>query len=109
MKTFGSEFTRLRKLRGLTQKAVADTLGVDTAYMSRVATDESYSPTEDRIAKIAAVLKLNEEERDGLFFAAGKIPPEVIKAMRRNPKLFTVVRWADRRHKYEAREARTRR
>jgi transcriptional regulator with XRE-family HTH domain len=90
--TFASEFTRLRKLKGFSQTQVAKILKVDTGYFSKVANGEGFVPTEDRIARIALILELSEKERDGLFFAAGKIPPEVIHAMRRDPSLFEIVR-----------------
>lgn len=96
--TFGSEFTRLRKLKGFSQNQVADILKVDAGYFSRVAND-GYVPREDRIAQIALILRLNERERDGLFFAAGKMPPEVTQAMRRDPSLFQTVRNATKRRK----------
>lgn len=96
--TFGSEFTRLRKLKGFNQRQVADVLEVDAGYFSRVANDEG-CPSEDRIARIALILRLNEKERDGLFFAAGKIPPEVIQAMRRDPSLFQTVRNAAKKRR----------
>lgn len=96
--TFGSEFVRLCKLKGVTQTSVGTALGVDRGYLSRVANDvNGFVPTEDRIAHIATILTLTESERDGLFFAAGKMPPEVIQGMRRDPRLFKVVRKAMQR------------
>lgn len=102
--TFGSEFCRLLKLKGVSQKVVAASLKVDTAYVSRFA-NNSYVPREERIAQIAVILKLNEQERDRLFFAAGKIPPEVAQAMRRYPDLFQTVRWAARRMKLDTKRS----
>lgn len=98
--TFGSELLRLLKLKQISQQEVAKGLKVDRAYMSRVVNEVTgHVPTEDRIAHIAILLKLSERERDGLFFAAGKMPPEVIQAMRRDPSLFSLVRNATNRRR----------
>lgn len=69
--TFGQRIRRLRRSRGLTQRQLAEQLGIDFTYLSKVENDRGDPPGEDTIGKLAALLKTDEEM---LLAMAGKVP-----------------------------------
>lgn len=72
METFGQRIRRLRKERRITQLELAERIGVDFTYVSKIENDRTTRPpAESTIRKIATVLKTDAEE---LIILAEKVP-----------------------------------
>lgn len=72
METFGQTVRRLRKAKRITQLELAERIGVDFTYVSKIENDRTMrSPAESTIRKIAEVLGTDCEE---LILLANKIP-----------------------------------
>jgi transcriptional regulator with XRE-family HTH domain len=52
----GARIRELRKIQGMAQEQLAETLGIEQQYMSRIELGKSY-PSLDRLMRIAEVLK----------------------------------------------------
>jgi HTH-type transcriptional regulator, competence development regulator len=75
--TFGETLRALRRAKGVNQRALADTVGVDFSYISKVENDRLPPPAADTIVKICEALSVPPDE---LLALTGKMPTEV-KAM----------------------------
>lgn len=74
LKTFGKTVRIARKKCGLTQKQLANNLGVDVTYLSKIENEMTgYCPSLEVIHKLAFSLNLSESE---LKFLAGYIDEE---------------------------------
>lgn len=72
METFGRKIKRLRKAKRITQLELAERIGVDFTYVSKIENDRTMrSPAESTIRKIAEVLETDSED---LILLANKIP-----------------------------------
>ncbi|MFE4108459.1 helix-turn-helix domain-containing protein [Almyronema epifaneia] len=61
-----------RKAKGLNQRELADSTGLNFTYLSKLENDKAdYPPKEDAIRAIARILELDEEE---LIYLAGRLP-----------------------------------
>jgi transcriptional regulator with XRE-family HTH domain len=70
--TFGQTIKRLRIRRGRTQRKLAEELGIDFTYLSKIENDRGEPPAEVIVRKLAAILGTEEED---LLALAVKIPP----------------------------------
>jgi transcriptional regulator with XRE-family HTH domain len=90
---FGTKLKHLRMEAHLSQRALAEAVGMDTAYLSRIETGaHTFAPTVDTIGKFVAALKLHTAKADELYIAAGRIPPDVESALLASPDLLPKVR-----------------
>ncbi len=81
--TFGKTLQRIRRAKGVTQRDVAQKIGMDYSYFSRLENDRFDSkPTRETIDKIAEALECTEEERRELLSAAGRMDKELENAAR---------------------------
>ena len=72
MDTFGQKIKSLRKAKRITQLELAERIGVDFTYVSKIENDRTIrTPAESTIRKIAEVLDVNAEE---LILLARKVP-----------------------------------
>lgn len=72
METFGQKIRRLRKSKRITQAELADSIGVDFTYISKIENGKSTrSPAEATIRKLAMFLETDAEE---LILSAKKVP-----------------------------------
>ncbi len=71
---FARRIHELRRASGLTQRQVAEKLGIDFTYLSKLENNRGEPPGELTIRKLARLLKTDEE---GLLALAGKIPTEL--------------------------------
>jgi transcriptional regulator with XRE-family HTH domain len=72
---FGERLRELRKERGLTLRALAELVGVDFTYLSKIENDKAgYLPGADTIRALAEALKADPLE---LLELVGKVPPEM--------------------------------
>jgi transcriptional regulator with XRE-family HTH domain len=78
-RTLGSELHKVRKLRGLSLKAVADPAGMSATYLQNLERDEVASPSPHRLQSLAGVLDLDYAD---LFALAGYPAPKASKTAR---------------------------
>ena len=71
--------------RSYSLRQVAERVGVQPSYLSKVERDEVSPPGEETIIKLAAELG---EDADMLLAMAGKVSSELQAVIRRRPKLF---------------------
>ncbi len=75
MRDFGLTLKNLRKERRITQRDLAEKVGVDFTYISKMENGKlENSPSVDTIIKIAQALNTNEDE---LILLAKKIPKTI--------------------------------
>ena len=73
--TLGQKIKRLRKAKGLTQRVLADAVGIDFTYLSKIENGNiPYPPSSKTLRKLAEQLEVSEL---GLLQTAEKLPEEV--------------------------------
>jgi transcriptional regulator with XRE-family HTH domain len=70
--TFGEKIQRLRREHGLTQRTLAEQLGIDFTYLSKLENDRGEAPGEETVRRLGQLLETDVEE---LLALAGKVPP----------------------------------
>ncbi len=80
--TFGAFIYNKRKTQGITQKQVADALGVTTVYICDIEKNRRYPPTGgELLAKLVDVLKLSDDDLPLYYDLAGQnkgcVPPDI--------------------------------
>lgn len=98
----GTHIRELRKARGLTQRQLADAVGIDFTYLSKIENDTvPYSPSTKTLKKLAVELKVDELE---LLRLAEKLPTDVgniastdqgIRLLRQASKLKSPEEWEE--------------
>lgn len=73
MKTFGEIIKEARKHKKITQRELADKIGVDFTYISKIETGALDPPSELVINKISNILEIDNSK---LFLAARKVPTD---------------------------------
>jgi transcriptional regulator with XRE-family HTH domain len=73
---FGQKLRKLRKKAGLTQQQLAETVGIDATYLSKIENSVMPPPTRTIIIRLAEALKANKDEMIAL---AGKNPVNIQK------------------------------
>lgn len=73
---FGATLKEIRKERNFTQRELAVEMGMDPGYLSRLERD-SHLPGLEALENIVGVLQVTPTQRDRLYAAAKKLPPEV--------------------------------
>jgi HTH-type transcriptional regulator, competence development regulator len=89
VKTFGERLRELRRARGLSQRALAERVGVGFSYISRCETgtlDFGQYPSEELICRLAAALDADEDE---LLILAKKVPPTIRERVFERPEAFS--------------------
>ena len=71
MSIFGEKLKQLRVEKKITQRSLAEKIGVDFSYISKIETGALEPPSEEVIIKIAKALNANEED---LILLAKKMP-----------------------------------
>lgn len=85
---FGHRVRELRQGRNLTQRALAEKLGVSFTYISKVENEKLHFadyPSEKFIHKLADELDADEDE---LLLLADKVPEQIRKRIRERPEAF---------------------
>jgi transcriptional regulator with XRE-family HTH domain len=86
--TFGQRLRELRKERNLSQKTLAEQVGINFTYLSKIENerlDFAQFPSEELIRKLAAALKANQDE---LLILAQKVPEQIKKRVMEGPDAF---------------------
>ncbi len=92
---FGERIRQLRRQRGLTQRGLAENIGVSDTYISKVENENLHFgdyPSEKFIHKLADVLEADEEE---LLLLADKVPEAIRKRVRERPDAFRTLAGLD--------------
>lgn len=96
--TFGLSLKEILERKGVTQKELADSLGKDYGYISRLVRDKAnFSPSRDFILEIVKILNCSELEKNELLKEAGRLDEDIERiAMKANdrPKLQTLFKSA---------------
>ena len=71
--TFGARIKRHRLAAGLTQRELADKVGVGVPHISKVEADRE-KPSDDLIIRLAGVFGVDADE---LFLTARRLPPSL--------------------------------
>lgn len=71
---FGAYLKHYRSERGLTLRRIAEAVGVDPSYLSRLERGDIANPSEEILEGLASVLQTSKDEA---YLAAGRITPEL--------------------------------
>jgi transcriptional regulator with XRE-family HTH domain len=86
--TFGERIRQLRKEKKLTQQELADMVGINFTYLSKIENDKIESsefPSEETIKKLAKALAASADE---LLLKAKKVPDSIKKRVIQRPDAF---------------------
>lgn len=72
--SFGRRIQELRRVRSLTQRQVAEKLGIDFTYLSKLENNRGEPPSEETIRALA---DLYGSDADELLALAGKVPAQL--------------------------------
>lgn len=76
--SFGSALRVWRRASGLSQREVAERIGLDFSYISKVENDRLPPPSADTVVKISRVLQVPVED---MLALTGKLPSRVQRAV----------------------------
>lgn len=85
---FGDKLRQIRHSRGLSQRVLAEKVGLNYTYISKIENDRldfSQFPSEATIRKLAEALETDEDE---LLLIAEKIPEAIRKRIVERPEAF---------------------
>ena len=88
MTSVGQRIREIRKQRNLTQRQLADRVGINFTYLSRVENDrldDEQTPREDTLQKIARALSADADE---LLLLARRIPGNIRDRILEKPGIF---------------------
>lgn len=91
MSNFGEMLKSLRKERKVSQRKLAELVGIDFTYISKIESGTMDPPAEDKILKIAEVLGVDP---DTMILAAKKIPSDFQKVISENEEIPAFLRKA---------------
>ncbi len=81
--TFGQLLKELRRNKNISQRELADKVGVDFSYISKVENDRLAAPSADTIIKMATILDIPSEI---LLSYSGKVSDEMKDTMSSSPE-----------------------
>jgi transcriptional regulator with XRE-family HTH domain len=87
-KTFGQILKEIRRSRNITQRELADNVGVDFSYISKIENDRLPPPAADTIGKISEALGISNEI---LFAQSGKVSQDVKDEVLSNPNAIRLL------------------
>ena len=80
---FGAFVRQERVAKELGLREMAKTIGVSPTYLSKVERDEFLPPAEDKVRKIAEIIKIDVDE---LLALAGKVSSDLSEIIREHPR-----------------------
>ena len=97
--SFGEFIMAKRKALGITQKQIADSLGITAVYICDIEKDRRYPPTNgELLPKIVEILKLNNEDSSIFYDLAGFgkncVSPDLAEYIMSSPVIRTALRIA---------------
>lgn len=91
---FGKRLRALRRARNLTQRDLADRVGVSFTYLSKLENERmERPPSEDLLRRLAAEL---ETDPDDLVLLARRVPKDIEDMVVRRPESVDLLRSMDR-------------
>ena len=95
--SFPDRLRELRRAARMSQRALAEQIGVDFTYLSKIENGRVEPPSEGVLQRIAKELagKLGKDETalaDELITLAGKIPSDLAETLSRNPEVVRLLR-----------------
>lgn len=87
--TFGQYLKKIRLAHNVSQRELANNIGVDFTYLSKIENGKLEPPAEDTIKKIADFLG---ENADNLILLANKIPSDYKEVLKSDPKIPFMLR-----------------
>jgi transcriptional regulator with XRE-family HTH domain len=90
--TFGKLLRSYRLRARKTQEELANAIGVDFTYISKIENDKAAPPSRRRIERAARFLQLTQDEEIGLLLAAEKLPSDVQDWALDRPKAVSLYR-----------------
>ena len=79
---FGTRLRDLRRAKNISQRELADRVGVDFSYISKLENNRLPPPAADTVEKICAALGVSGDE---LLALAGKVPSDVAEIIASSP------------------------
>lgn len=93
MSEFGYLLKSLRKEHKITQRRLAELIGIDFTYISKIENGSMEPPAEDKIIKMA---ELFGEDADTMLLLAKKVPSNFRKTITENKNVPIFLRSADK-------------
>lgn len=87
--SFGQYLKKIRVSHNISQRELANNIGVDYTYLSKIENGKLEPPAEDTIKKIADFLG---ENADNLILLANKIPSDYKEVLKSDPKIPFMLR-----------------
>lgn len=91
MTPFGSAMRELRQRKGITQRALAQAIGVTPAYLSALEHGHRGRPTFELLQRIAGYFNIIWDEADDLFRLADTSDPKVVIDTAGLPPEYTLL------------------
>jgi transcriptional regulator with XRE-family HTH domain len=91
MSNFGQMLRTLRKEKRITQRQLAERVGIDFTYISKIESGTMDPPAEDKIIRMAEILG---KDPDQFMIAAKKIPSDFHKVITENEEVPVFLRKA---------------
>jgi len=91
MGEFGEMLRRFRRSTGFTQARLAQLVGLDPSYISRIERGEREAPSREKVTEVASALKLNADQASRLLLSAGYAPLIVERTSIADPTLSLVA------------------
>lgn len=79
--SLGQRIKQKRLSLGMTQRELAESVGISVPYASKIEADKE-TPTDEKIRKVAKVLQLDADE---LILTAGRVPSDVMHLLAADP------------------------
>lgn len=84
--SFGKYLRTLRESKRLTLRGLADGVGIEPGYLSRIERDDVPPPSEEKLFALATALGVNP---DVFALMGGKVSAVVLEVLRRHPEPLT--------------------
>lgn len=91
MSEFGKKLKALRMAKEISQRKLAELVGIDFTYISKIESGTMVPPSEETIIKMAEVLG---EDPDIMLIAAKKVPSDMQKIITENKEVPVFLRRA---------------
>lgn len=88
---FGQVLRDLRRSKGMSQREVAEKVGVDFSYLSKIENSRLPPPAADTIVRICSVLGVRSEE---LLALTRKVPSDIREVIGSSPGAMQFIRSA---------------
>jgi transcriptional regulator with XRE-family HTH domain len=98
---FGDRLRELRIRAHLTQRELAEKIGVDFSYLSKIENGVLPPPSDRLILRLAEIF---QADKDDLFILAGRIPPDIAELLK-NQKTLQLLRAESAKKKMVVKEA----